>query len=31
MPRGTTLRLPLEAHVMGAEIIQGIGVTLPGL
>ena len=31
IPRGTTMRLPLAAHVLGAEIIQGIGVPLPGL
>jgi membrane-bound lytic murein transglycosylase D len=31
IPRGTTMRLPLTAHVLGAEIVQGIGVPLPGL
>lgn len=30
IPGGTVLRLPFTSHVMGAEIIQNISISLPG-
>ena len=30
IPRGTTLRLPVEASVLGAKVITGLSLPLPG-